>query len=121
MGEESIIEGKAKMLAFKHLGIISSKLVTPGDTGFPDQIFWLPGGRPLLIEVKRPGEEPSPKQIYQHNRLKQLGYYVEVHDNEVRAFQTIIRILETTQLSKEGHEILARARSMCAIPRSRTR
>ena len=119
MGAESKIEKKAKDLAYEHLGVISSKLVTPGHTGFPDQIFWLPGGKPLLIEFKAPGEEPRLNQLHIHEQLKQLGYQIEVHDNEIRAFQAIIRILETPQLSKESCEILARARSLCAILRSR--
>ncbi len=121
MGEESKIEGKAKILAYQHLGIISSKLVTPGHTGFPDDIFWLPGGKPLLIEFKRPGEDAKPKQLYIHEQLRTLGYHVEVHDNEIRALQAIITALEGAQLSKDGHEILARARRVCTLLRSRVR
>lgn len=121
MGEESKIERGAKKLVFDNLGIISSKLATPGDTGFPDCIFWLPGGKPLLVEFKRPGEDPRPKQIYQHTRLTGLGYQIQVHDNEIRTLQSIIKIVEASCVSKEGHEILARARSLCAVSRSRTR
>ena len=116
MGEESKIEKKAKLLAFNELGIISSKLVTPGHTGFPDDIFWLPGGKPLLIEFKRPGEVPDPKQLHIHETLRNLNYLVQVHDNEIRAIQAVINIMETARLSKEGHEILDRARSKCVIP-----
>lgn len=112
---ESKIEQHACELAWKHLGIIGSKLVTPGDTGYPDRIFWIPGGRPLLIEFKRPGEEPRPKQEYIQNQLRKLGYQVEVHDNAIRAFQSVINAVESSRLPKEGREILARARSICAI------
>lgn len=115
---ESKIERDAVDLVWKHLGIIGSKLVTPGDTGYPDRIFWIPGGRPLLIEFKRPGEEPEPKQEYIHGQLKQLGYQVEVHDNAIRAFSAVIEAVATTRLSKEGRQILARARSICAVLRS---
>ena len=112
---ESKIERDAVDLVWKHLGIVGSKLVTPGDTGYPDRIFWLPGGKPLLIEFKRPGEEPEPKQEYIHAQLRKLGYQVEVHDNAIRAFQAIIEAVATTRLSKEGPEILARARGICAV------
>jgi len=116
---ESKIERKACELVKQHLGIIGSKLVVPGDTGFPDRIFWIPGGKPLLIEFKRPGEEPKPKQLHNHQQLRKLGYRVEVHDNELRALQAVIDAVETTQLPKEGREILARARSICALLRPR--
>lgn len=118
---EKKIEHSAKNLAFDNLGVISSKLVTPGETGFPDQIFWLPGGKPFLIEFKRPGEEPTPKQLYIHRQLQILGYQVETHDDQINAFESIIGALEATQLSKEGYEILARARRLCAVLRSRPR
>jgi hypothetical protein len=112
---ESKIEQDTCDLVWKHLGIVGSKLVTPGDTGYPDRIFWLPGGKPLLIEFKRPGEEPEPKQEYIHAQLRKLGYQVEVHDNAIRAFQAVIEAVATARLSKEGREILARARGICAV------
>ena len=116
--KESKIERDACRLVMQNLGIKGSKLVTPGDTGFPDRIFWIPGGRPLMIEFKRPGEEPSPKQEYIHGQLRQLGYKVEVHDNAIRAFQAVIDAVETTRLSEESRKILARARRVCAVLRS---
>lgn len=36
-------------------GGLCLKWVSPGFTGVPDRIAFLPGGRLLLIEVKRPG------------------------------------------------------------------
>lgn len=116
---ESKIEQRACELVKQHLGIKGSKLTVTGDTAFPDRIFWIPGGKPLLIEFKKPGEEPRPKQLYNHEWLRNLGYKVEVHDNELRALQAVIDAVETTQLPKEGREILARARSVCALLRPR--
>lgn len=107
---ESKIEQKACDLVWKHLGIVCSKLVTPGDTGYPDRVVWIPGGKPLLIEFKRPGEHPEPKQAYIHDQLRKLGYRVEVHDNAIRAFQAVIDAVEPAQLPKESREVLARAR-----------
>ena len=109
---ESKIERAACRLIWTHLGIKGSKLVTPGDTGYPDRIFWVPGGKPVMIEFKRPGELPTPKQLYIHNQLRALGYTVEVHSNEIRAFQAIIDAVATTRLSKEGREVLARAQQI---------
>lgn len=78
--------------AYTQLGITGSKLKIVGDDGYPDRIFWIPGGKPLFIEFKRPGEEPRPKQVYVHNMLRKLGYFVEVCDN-VEGAKEIIRSL----------------------------
>lgn len=112
---ESKIEKDACDLIFKHLGIIGSKLKILGNTGYPDRIFWLPGGCPFMIEFKRPGEEPEPKQLYIHDQLRELGYQVEVHDNAVRAFQAVTEAVATSCLSKESRQVLARARQVGTI------
>lgn len=118
---ESKVQKKILGLVWKYLGIKGSKLVTPGDTGFPDLLFWIPGGCPFLIEVKRPGEEARVKQAYVHNYLRELGYQVEVHDDPISAFQAVIDAVAATRLPKESREVLARARSCCALLRSRAR
>lgn len=98
--KESSVEREACSRAESELGVRNTKFVTPGDTGWPDRIFWIKGGRPLLIEFKRPGEEPRPKQEYNIGILKKLGYNVEVHDNVERALCSIARALEAGKLSK---------------------
>jgi hypothetical protein len=118
---ENDIEQDACDLVWKYLGIEGSKLKVLGDTGYPDRIFWLPGGRPILIEFKRPGEEPRPKQEQIHERLRGLGYEVQTHDNAIAAFQAVIDAVDTTRLSEDGRKILARARRRCAVLRSRAR
>ena len=44
--------------------------------GFPDRTFWLPGGRPLVPEFKRPDGrgDPSPAQIWHMKKLREAGY-----------------------------------------------
>ena len=78
----------------KEHGILNLKLEVPGSTGWPDRLIFIPGGRPLLIEFKKPGEELEPKQRYVHSILKGLGYQVEVHDDVESAIQTITRAVE---------------------------
>lgn len=117
---ESQVENKACELVWKYLGIEGSKLNILGDTGYPDRIFWIPGGRPLLIEFKRPGEEPRPKQIHIHEQLRGLGYEVQVHDNAIDAFQAVIDAVDATRLPEDGRKVLARARRRCAVLRSRS-
>ena len=98
MNPETKIELEACDLVWKHLGIEGSKLRITGDNGYPDRIFWLPGGHPLLIEFKCPGEEPRPKQLHIHNQLRGLGYEVQVHDNAITAFQAVIDAVGATRL-----------------------
>ena len=112
---ESKIEQCACELIKKHLGIKGSKLTVIGDTAFPDRIFWIPGGKPLLIEFKRPGEAPRPKQLHNHAWLRRLGYDVQVHDNEAQAFQAVVDLVEEKQLSDEGKRIVRQAKKVCAL------
>lgn len=115
---ESKIQKQARKLAFNELGIESSKVEDKTENGFPDVIFWLPEGKPFLVEFKQPGEDARPKQIQVHNRLRKLGYEVQVHDNPIETLEALIRALDTPQLSKAGRKILDRARSRCTIFRS---
>lgn len=78
---ESYIQRRALWLAEHELGVLGTKLETPGATGFPDIIFWLPRGKPMLVEFKRPGEAPRPKQVYVHGFLRNLDYDVRVFDD----------------------------------------
>lgn len=100
---ESNIERAACARIVKELRVHSVKFNTLGsDTGYPDRIFWLPGGKPVLIEFKRPGGKISPKQQYQIDRLKKLGYIVEVCYSEEEAYKKVKEAMGATQLSGEG-------------------
>lgn len=116
---ESDVEVEACKLLLTHLGLKSSKLKILGENGYPDRIIWLPGGKPLMIEYKRPGEDPRPKQIEIHDYLRKLGYHIEVISDAIEALEITIRILAATRLPKESREVLARARMWCVAARSR--
>ena len=75
---ESTIERRVCAWLKKEHGLMSSKLVTPGQTGYPDRIIWIPGGKPMLVEFKRPGEKPTKKQQYIISELQKLGYDVYI-------------------------------------------
>lgn len=68
---------------------IPLKLIEGSETGWPDTLFLIPGGRPLFIEFKWPGERPEPKQVYMITLLHNLGYDVQVHDNVEEALDAI--------------------------------
>jgi len=115
---ESKIEADACRLVYEYLGVKNLKLKVPGQTGLPDRLFWIPGGKPLLIEFKRPGEEPEAKQDNVIEELRTLGYEVQVYDNAADAFQAVIDAVAPACVSKESRQILARARRCCAVLRS---
>ena len=49
--------------------------------GWPDRLFLGPNSMSLLVEFKRPGQQPRPQQAAMHIRLRELGHPVSVVDN----------------------------------------
>lgn len=72
------------------------------ETGWPDVLFFIPGGRPFLLECKWPGYEPKPKQEHIHDMLEELGYDVAWTDDEEAGLDAIRARVEQAraQLSK---------------------
>lgn len=54
------------------------KFVSPGNSGVPDRIVVLPGGRLFFIELKRENEKPRALQKNQIRKLRALGQDVRV-------------------------------------------
>ena len=77
-------------------------LTLRGRRGWPDEVFWLPGGRPLLVEFKAEGEEPRKLQQYIHQKLKEQGYEVEVHTDAAEAIASIKQRLEAVSKVQSG-------------------
>ena len=102
-----MIERRACKRILDQLGVYSIKLTTPGQSGFPDRLFLIPGGRPFFIEFKRPGEEPRPLQHHIHQLLRQLGYDVEVHDAIEPAFAAVSKRLDAARIPANKRKIPA--------------
>ncbi len=64
---------------------MAAKWVSPGMSGVPDRIVFLPGGRISLVELKRPGEKPTPLQNRIIEMLRELGADVRVVDSMEKA------------------------------------
>ncbi len=80
-----ILEKDVRKATIKHAkrrGIMNIRLsFGPGAyVGWPDDIFLIPGGKPLLIEFKAPGKEPTARQQLRIDMLLDLGYDVWVCD-----------------------------------------
>lgn len=79
----------------KKKGLRSIKLALHHDSGWPDRLFLIPGGKPLFVEFKKPGvDNADPLQERRHEILKTLGYHVEVHNDRERALRSILAAVE---------------------------
>jgi hypothetical protein len=107
MRRESALERKVVSKALSRYQVPSLKLEPPdgSETGWPDRLFFIPGGKPFLVEFKEVGYTPEPKQEYIHDMLEGLGYDVAWTDNEEAALEAIeARVLGArARLSDEGH------------------
>lgn len=111
MRREKVHERKACKWALEERGVPNVKLLHPGgETGWPDRLFFIPGGRILLIEFKEVGYSPDPRQVYIHDLLRALGYEVETCDSLSSAKEAIERALATALAAEAGHEVPSRTR-----------
>lgn len=78
---------------------VVSKVTDP--TGFPDHVFWVPGGRPLIVEFKdeygrtEPGRERL--QRYHREKLVKDGYLVEVITTKAGFLEAVRRAVAVNQ------------------------
>lgn len=77
------------------------KWVSPGNSGVPDRIILLPGGRILFAELKRPkGGKLSALQKIWHKWLRALGFTVFVVWTKEEA-KAVIEYIRSTNHEKE--------------------
>lgn len=77
---EKVIE-KYLAESVTRLGGFAPKWVSPGHTGVPDRLCFLPGGYLIAVECKAPGKKPTLLQAKVHQTLKQMGFAVAVVDS----------------------------------------
>ena len=86
---ESTIE-KTDRARHKDEGTRMLKFVSPGLVGVPDNIVLkpIPPEHQDLVaryfffaEYKRPGKKPRPSQVREHQRLRDMGFRVDVIDS----------------------------------------
>lgn len=76
---EKVIERKL-VEAVKEKGGLCIKLLSDYFTGLPDRLCLFPGQKAIFVELKTTGEKPRKIQIFIHNKLRTLGFRVEVID-----------------------------------------
>lgn len=60
-----------------------TKIIQTSTNGIPD-VMAIRGGRVVFIEVKRPGQKPTPLQVYRQKQLQEQG--VEVYTTSDKSF-----------------------------------
>lgn len=76
---EKVIERKL-VETVKEKGGMCIKLLSDYITGLPDRLCLFPGQKAIFVELKTTGEKPRKIQVFIHNRLRALGFRVEVID-----------------------------------------
>jgi hypothetical protein len=108
-------EKKIEQRFVKKCPVPTLKLNVMFSRGWPDRCVWLPGGRPFLIEFKKPGEALSPLQEKTHAQLKSLGYDVETHTVSDAALAAVWKRIHAVNPSKpQPADISCR----CTLPKT---
>jgi hypothetical protein len=95
-----LLEGWAKTRGIK---LFCHKFEVPGRAGYPDRLVLCWPGQSIFIEFKRPGEKPRDLQLRIHELLREMGFTVLVHDNELEALEDVkSRIVKATSLLLSG-------------------
>lgn len=77
---EKVVERKLGQ-AVQSVGGMSIKLACDYLQGLPDRLVLLPGGRVCFVELKTTGKKPRPIQVLMHEKLRAVGFQVEVIDS----------------------------------------
>lgn len=70
--KESAVENKL-VRGVRYRGGRAYKFVSPGNSGVPDRMCILPGGRIIFVELKTDTGHLTPLQIENHRHLRELG------------------------------------------------
>lgn len=76
---EKVVERKLVELV-KINGGMCIKLLCDQLIGLPDRMCLFPGHKIVFVELKTTGQKPKRIQTYMHNKLRTLGFRVEVID-----------------------------------------
>ena len=76
---EKVVERKL-VEAVKNKKGLCIKLLCDQFIGLPDRLCLFPGHKIVFVELKTTGQKPRRIQTYVHNKLKALGFRVEVID-----------------------------------------
>ena len=79
--------------AVKKKGGLCLKLLSDYITGLPDRLCLFPNKKLIFVELKSTGVKPRKIQVFIHNKIKALGFRVEVVDS-IDAINSLITSIE---------------------------
>lgn len=94
---EKVIERKLVELV-KLNGGMCIKLLCDQLIGLPDRMCLFPGHKIVFVELKTTGRKPKRIQAYMHNKLRALGFRVEVIDT----VESVINFVDDIVLNNNG-------------------
>lgn len=92
---EKVVEHKLVELV-KINGGMCIKLLCDQLIGLPDRMCLFPGHKIVFVELKTTGRKPKRIQAYMHNKLRALGFRVEVIDT----VESVINFVDDIVLNK---------------------
>lgn len=95
VNSEKVVERKLVELV-KINGGMCIKLLCDQLIGLPDRMCLFPGHKIVFVELKTTGRKPKRIQTYMHNKLRALGFRVEVIDT----VESVINFVDDIVLSK---------------------
>lgn len=92
---EKVVERKLVELV-KINGGMCIKLLCDQLIGLPDRMCLFPGHKIVFVELKTTGQKPKRIQTYMHNKLRTLGFRVEIIDT----VESVANFIDDIVLSK---------------------
>lgn len=77
----------------RKVGFLCLKFVSPVRGGVPDRIVITPTVGTVFVEVKKPGEQPDPRQRITHSKMRRFGAQIHVVDDRRSVDRLIDRLL----------------------------
>lgn len=93
---EKVLEAELRERC-KTLGWMCIKLTSQYQRGLPDRLILMPGSRVCFAEIKTTGKKPTALQRVTHERLRALGYRVEVVDTTESLDNLIVDLIYEVQ------------------------
>ena len=95
---EKVIERKL-VEAVKANGGMCIKLLCDNLLGLPDRMVLMPHSKIAFVELKTTGQKPRRIQVFMHNKLRNLGFRVEVIDT-VEGVNNFINSIKWQEVKK---------------------
>ena len=98
---EKVIERKL-VEAVKANGGMCIKLLCDNLLGLPDRMVLMPHSKIAFVELKTTGQKPRRIQVFMHNKLRNIGFRVEVIDTVEGVNNFVEDIMLNNERRKDG-------------------